>query len=211
MTCGRLGLPAMALLVVAALARSANAAPIHEFCASADDLKNRYHEPAPQYADGNGDKKADDYLMQRIEFKSTVLEEWCINGGSNGGYYIAWKIDGTGKPFKFIGKCSWQAGQNGLVGKLTKINGDLSGPLSIRSTDPKTGKYWEYTYYPELGSIVAQKHDADGKPIPPGSSIYPKEEPFAYNDLPGGSDPTVCVDVTRMPPSKIRRLRELTR
>jgi hypothetical protein len=38
----------------------------HEYCASAEELERTYHEPAPQYADGNGDRKANDYLMQRI-------------------------------------------------------------------------------------------------------------------------------------------------
>jgi hypothetical protein len=180
-------------------------AHVYNFCASADELRNKHHEPIPTYADGNGDGTANDYLMQRISLKNTVLEEWCINGGSDGGYYIAWKIDGMGKPFKFIAKCSWDRGQN-WISRISRANGVLNGPLIIVSKDPETGRYWTYTYYPDLGSVVAQKHEADGTNIPPGASFYPKEEPFSYRDLLGGSDPTFCVDVTRMRRSVIRRL-----
>jgi hypothetical protein len=193
--------------VIVWLLTSSAFAQDHIFCASAGDLKNKYHEQPPQYADGNGDGKADDYLMQRIRFKNTVLEEWCINGGDDGGYYIAWKLDGGGKPFRFIGKCCWNGGLNAL-GSTSKTNGNLTDRITMTSENPKTGKHWKYTYYLELGSIVAQKYDADGKLIPPGASFYPKEEPFHYEDLPGGGDPTYCIDVTRMRRSEIHRLRE---
>ena len=175
-------------------------AHVYRWCASADDLKNKFNEPAPPYADGNGDGKADDYLMKQITFNDTLLEEWCINGGSNGGYYIAWKVDGKGKPFKFIGKCSWEGGMNNPDwGGVSGPGVTLTHNVTFTSTDPKTGHYWKYTYYPELGSIVAQKYDADGNAIPPGASIYPKSEPFSYNDLPGGGDPNFCVDVDSNP------------
>ena len=177
-------------------------AHVYRNCASAADLKNKFHEPVPKYADGNGDGKADDYLMWEYKFKNTVLEEWCIDGGSNGGFYIAWKIDGTGKPFKFIGKCSWEGGLN-WPGQISTTNGVLNAPLTITSKDPKSGRYWTYTYYPQFGSIVAQKHEADGTIIPPGASVYPKEEPFSYSDLLGDSDPTYCVDISH------RRARQL--
>lgn len=156
----------------------------HEFCASAADLQRIHHERAPNYADGNGDGVAEDYLMKRIRFKDTDLEEWCIHGGGYDGYYIAWKLDGQGKPFKFIAKCSWTRGRNAAVGRIIRINGILSSPLTITSTDPESGEYWEYTYYPEYGSLVVQKHDKNGQIIPPGSTFYPKQEPFSYNDLP---------------------------
>jgi hypothetical protein len=189
------GLALCALLTLVAMVGPA-VAQTHQYryCASADDLKNKYHEPAPTYADGNGDGKADDYLMVRVTFQNTVLEEWCINGGNDGGYYIAWKVDGTGKPFKFIAKCSWDGGINTADwGRVSGGSVSLTYNLTFISTNPKTHKYWKYTYYPEYGSLVAQKYDEDGHPIPPGSSIYPKEEPFSYKDLPGGGDPTYCV------------------
>jgi len=186
------------VIVVFSLAPSA-LGQTHEYrwCAPSDDLKNKYHEPAPEYADGNGDGTADDYLMKRVRFQDTVLEEWCINGGSDGGYFIAWKVDGNGRPFKFIGKCAWDGGLNESNWGNSGLGVKLTQNVTFTTTDPKTGQYWKYTYYPEYGSIVAQKYDSEGHAIPPGASFYPKAEPFSYRDLPGAGDPSFCVETKR--------------
>jgi hypothetical protein len=98
-------------------------------------------------------------------------------------------LDGHGKPFKFIAKCSWVRGGNRIVGQIETTNGILVAPLTISSTNPATGEHWEYIYHPETGSIVVQKLDAEGHIVPPGSTFYPKEEPFSYKDLPPSALP----------------------
>jgi hypothetical protein len=182
------------LLIGSALAQPA--AHRYRFCPAGPD------EPAPRLKDGDGDGKANDFLMlPPVVFKDTVLEEWCIDGGRDG-HYIALKVDGKpNQNFKLIGKCSWEKGDNSFdFGGVSSNAFPLTHNVIFKSTDRVTGKYWKYTYHPDLGSIVAEKFDSENKLIK-AETFMAKTQPFKYSDLPGDGDPTVCMQ-TQPPPSR---------
>jgi len=179
-----------------------------------DKCPARPGDPPPTYADGHsgqqGAGEATDFLMREWEYAETVLQQWCVNAKSKDAY-VLYKINGNGKPFKFIAKCMYRYGYHvinaGNSGHSVTVltNKTITVRVYDKSAVDAEGNiiyqgsnyYWEYKYYPELGSVVAEQYNDKGELIRAWSGMPPEQgsDGIKYDDLlPSTADtyPILC-------------------